>query len=100
MLPTGKQLSIFGQELCLDKAESEHAQWLQDKRTIFLAMLAAGPCTIEDAIGARPEGLHPNSIGALVGALSRSGKIECCGVRPASGIKRRAGLNRVWRLKA
>ncbi len=98
MTDQGEQLSLFGQSLALEKAEAEHAQWIEQARERFLAALENGPKTVDEVIGKRPAGMSPNAIGAMVGGLSRSGQIVMIGVRPAGSTSRHAGLNRVWEL--
>ncbi len=98
MTDQGEQLSLFGQCLAIEKAEIEHAQWLNSARERFLAALETGPKTIDEVIGQRPAGMSPNVVGAMVGGLSRSGQIVMIGVRPAGSTSRHAGLNRLWEL--
>ncbi len=98
MTDQGEQLSLFGQSLALDKAEIEHAAWITAARERFLAALENGPKTVDEVIGQRPAGMSANCIGAMVGALSRTGQIVMVGVRSAGSTSRHAGLNRVWEL--
>ena len=94
----GKQLSIFGQEQCLTKAEIEQPTWIESARERFLAALMTGPKTVDEVITSRPADLHPNAIGSMVGRLSREHKIACIGIREASSVSRKGGINRVWAL--
>ncbi len=95
----GEQLAIFGQTTALWKAESLHEEWITAARIHFLEELASGPKTIDEVLNmARPEGMHPNAIGAMVGALSRAKRIVCVGVKTSRNTARHAGLNRIWAL--
>ena len=96
----GEQLSIFGQEKTLAKAEEINREWVARLESRFLTRLASGPATVDEVARSepRPAGVSCNVVGAMVGRLSRAGRIICVGIDKSEVISRHSGINRIWRL--
>ena len=96
-MATGEELRNEGMRQALENAEEE---WKAYFRAVALHLADCDQLfTTEDVlavVGEPPKGTHPNTVGALMGSLSRAGKVRPIGFVNSRKPRSHAHAIRQW----